>query len=266
MTRERSLLWLLIIPLLGCATPRKDALLSREPTAAPRPGSFEEKAITDEAAQVLIEYPVFRLPYPEAERALNKDIEEEIQRILQSYLRERSNAIEGYGDDPSVWDLTINYHVATLEGSLLSYWLSVYSGTGGAHSLGAPGGRTYRLGPDGIEQVRLGDLFLPGVDYRRALAALCLPKLREQGATYALSGEVREDDLLSLVDNFILDNEGLEIVFPAYSVGPYAEGEYYVRLTYQELSALLDPRSLPVFFCSLPSLMNHTGCACCEVS
>jgi hypothetical protein len=66
--------------------------------------------------------------------------------------------------------------------------------------------------------------------------------LKKQGSMYALDGTI---DATAIVDDsyltgFVLGRDGLTFVFPPYSAGPYAMGEYVVKLDWATVRAAAD--------------------------
>ena len=117
----------------------------------------------------------------------------------------------------------------------------VYSFTGGAH--GMYDTRTYNFGYPETQgrprQLELADFFSDGAGAYTRVNALLLSQLRrtrhrDPEATWVVDGTVRTLDP-AMLENFVAEADGLRWYFAPYSVGPYAAGEFEVKLSAREL-------------------------------
>ena len=113
--------------------------------------------------------------------------------------------------------------------------------TGGAHGFG--GHNCYNFGiPAGAtrpRQLKLADFFTDGVAASKCVNDLLMAKLRatkgtEQEASFVLDGSVKWIDKVSR-ENFVAEKDGLHWFFAPYEMGPYAAGEFEVKLSAREL-------------------------------
>ncbi len=132
------------------------------------------------------------------------------------------------------WQLLGDANITLLTGRALSLLTRTYRYTGGAHGLDSYDARTYRMGPDGPQEIALGDLFAPGTDLVARLQGPLLEALERQDAQWILDGEVTslEEDDLAL---FNLVPGGLAFTFPPYAMGPYVQGAFTVTLPARDL-------------------------------
>lgn len=117
----------------------------------------------------------------------------------------------------------------------------IYTFTGGAHGL--YGTDAYNFGYPASQsrprQLKLADFFTDGAASTQRVNNLLMAKLRatrgrEQEATWIVDGTVAALDKDSL-ENFVAEADGLRWFFAPYAVGPYAAGEFEVKLSAREL-------------------------------
>lgn len=116
-----------------------------------------------------------------------------------------------------------------------------YQFTGGAHGIYGTFGTNFGVpaGQNKPRQLKLADFFTDGVAASRRVNNLLMNKLRatkgrEQEATWVIEGEVKSVSKTSL-ENFVAEKDGLRWFFGPYEMGPYAAGEFEVKLTAREL-------------------------------
>ncbi len=113
--------------------------------------------------------------------------------------------------------------------------------TGGAHGVG--GTSAYNFGyPSGAtrpRELKLADFFTDGAASSKRINDLLMAKLRatkgtDQEASFVLDGSVKWVDKDSR-ENFVAEKDGLRWFFGPYEMGPYAAGEFEVKLSAREL-------------------------------
>ncbi len=123
----------------------------------------------------------------------------------------------------------------------ISAWVSEYQFEGGAHGNYDIGG--YNFGyPSGAAKPRelhLADFFSDGNAASKRINDLLMAKLRatkgkDHEASFVLDGTVKWVDV-GLRENFVAEADGLRWNFPPYSMGPFSNGDYEVKLTASEL-------------------------------
>lgn len=144
-------------------------------------------------------------------------------------------------------DLHIGYNIELAKDDLISVMLVV-----GSYSAGAahPNSHSEVVNFDlkNGKLLKLSDLFQPGSKYLQTLAAYCISDLKKQ------AGAKGEDSMLD--DEWIqrgagpeaenygswtIGKQGLEIVFDAYQVAPYAAGPQHVFVPYSALKEIIKP-------------------------
>ncbi len=113
--------------------------------------------------------------------------------------------------------------------------------TGGAHGFGGTSGYNFGIpaGASRPRQLKLADFFTDGAASSKRINDLLMAKLRatkdtEQEASFVLDGSVKWVDVNSR-ENFVAHKDGLHWFFAPYEMGPYAAGEFEVKLSPREL-------------------------------
>lgn len=124
---------------------------------------------------------------------------------------------------------------------LVSVAVMGYSYLGGAHGNYGTDAKNYGLlrGETRPRELNLGDFFRAGSPYRARVEKMLLTKLRatkgaEKEATFVVDGSVKTLPT-ALLNNFAVEKGGLRWFFPPYAVGPYAVGEFEVKLSSAQL-------------------------------
>ncbi|RYX85733.1 DUF3298/DUF4163 domain-containing protein [bacterium] len=187
------------------------------------------------------EYPVFSGSRPVAQVAgliLKRD-------ALNGYNKFEKDSRGTAKDLGLVGELRYDYDfVPSLEWNtprLISATTLYYMFMGGAHGMYGTSGYVfgYPQGATRPRQLRLADFFTDGEAASKRVNNLLMAKLRatkgtEQEATWVLEGDVKWVPV-NMRENFIAEKDGLRWYFPPYAMGPYAAGEYEVKLTTSEL-------------------------------
>ena len=102
-------------------------------------------------------------------------------------------------------------------------------------------GKTFWQKGDFIVELVLDDLFVKGTGYRRFLFQYCENYFKATGYGYYSSRrdllpELKQNDL----DIFVLTDNGLMIIFKAYTVGGWADGPDTVLIPYGKLKKFID--------------------------
>lgn len=125
----------------------------------------------------------------------------------------------------------------TVTDSLVTYIISRWSFTGGAHGMYGMECHTYSL--DGGDELSTADLFseqqLPGME------ALLRKKLYEQygaDSDEELAAQGFFPEYISLTENFQITPEGITFFYNPYDLGCYALGAVEVTMTREELENL----------------------------
>jgi hypothetical protein len=143
-------------------------------------------------------------------------------------------------------DLTIGYTVALAQDDLISVQLDVGSYyQGAAH----PNAYTEVINYDlkNGKQLKLSELFKPGVKYLQPIANYCITDLKKRQATEkgsALTDSEIETGAAPVAKNYeswTIKKKGLGINFDPYQVGPYAAGPQFVMVPYSVVKEAINP-------------------------
>ena len=94
------------------------------------------------------------------------------------------------------------------------------------------------------KQLKLADLFKPGVKYLQAIANYCIADLKKQAKDKSLEAGEIESGAAANAKNYqswTITMRGLGINFDAYQVGPYAAGPQFVLVPYSSLKDVINP-------------------------
>lgn len=109
--------------------------------------------------------------------------------------------------------------------------------TGGAHDNQAVACETFRKS-DG-ERAMLKDLFRQGTDYETKLVELTRQQMLERENTDAIGYYDNAEELLSEAiseQDFYLTRDALTLVYPCYTLAPYAAGTQYFEIPFTALA------------------------------
>jgi hypothetical protein len=142
-------------------------------------------------------------------------------------------------DHPSTFLSGYQIHTATRSLVSLEMDLSIYL-AGAAHPL--PSTLTVTFSLDSGQALTLADLFVPGAAYLDRLAELAQAQLTERGSL------LFEEGLTPTAENFqhwVLNPQGLTLIFDVYQVTAYAEGPQRVTIPFDQLADLLAGNAPP---------------------
>jgi len=136
------------------------------------------------------------------------------------------------------YTLEITSKVSTDLPNLQSCRLTAGTYTGGAHGTGQYFSVNKVMTPAGVGDLKLSDLFLPGINYRSELAKVLHRKLSETNQASSLEdGTVSAENALSSAQ-WTISTRGIEFGFDNYAVGSFAEGMPVVTVPFSELIGL----------------------------
>lgn len=175
-------------------------------------------------------------------REVNGELERLRRQLMDAHRREleqirRQAKIDGF--DPS-YELCVNFDVCHFSEDLICLNTLQYEYTGGAHGNSTLGGLCYRMHRGQLEELSLDQLFRRDVDYVARLSDMVLADLKRQQASSVVSGQIRRLDSADLT-GFVITSDGLTFAFSPYAVGCYAEGAFFVTLSFDQLRDIADP-------------------------
>ncbi len=91
-----------------------------------------------------------------------------------------------------------------------------------------------------VEPFELANLFKPDTPCFDALSEYLVRELRHRGAEWVANGQVKSFKPADLTV-FYLRPTTVTFVFPPYAVGPYAQGEFFVRVPLRQVCASINP-------------------------
>lgn len=184
-------------------------------------------------------YPKFTGPGPVSAMASTLYANEE-KRQHAAFLSSAVRSLKSQPKPVAAYEFDQTATVTLYNPNLVSGYVERYDYSGGAHpntfyvpiNVGLVNGKARRL--------RLADVLLNSTPPVDVLEKVVLPALnaikKQQG--------VEKIDTIDgdLADNFVVTAAGLTWVFQPYAVGPYSDGEYFVKIPYSKLKGMIDPK------------------------
>ncbi|RYG73795.1 DUF3298/DUF4163 domain-containing protein [bacterium] len=231
---------LALLPLLALTT------VSQAQTKAKDDGSnisFKGKATIRTLAskgknyEAESKYPIFHAN-TRLLRFVNSQISTKQRKIFNDWLVESKKSLKEYPNPVGAYEFQSNPSLSYFKApKLVSLRFDSYQYTGGAHGMGIMDTRNFAIVDGKPKQLVLGDLFVPGTDYRKWVQAQVFAKLRkDEAATWIQDGSVKKLEN-SQFNNFSIEPDGLRWLFNQYEMGPYANGPIEVKLSLKELGA-----------------------------
>lgn len=173
-----------------------------------------------------------------------------VRNYLIDYLNEGPSAIDNYGEDIEASSFWMSYE-ETVDGSVLynddafiSYKLSVYSYTGGAHGVINTSLGVFNLATN--KRICLADICdMTRIDELNQLLRERLLKLHDCDNYEDLMEKVYffSPAEIEATEKFYVNNEGVNWYFDPYEIAPMSVGEVIIPLSWTELLPLLDDLS-----------------------
>jgi hypothetical protein len=139
------------------------------------------------------------------------------------------------GKPTSAWEHEIGMDVMRSTPRLVSIAVSTYDYSGGAHPNHGVDMFNFGLVRGKARQLKLADFFATGFNSSAFISKLVIARLKkEEGATSVQDGEVKTLNAKQL-QRFSVGADGLTWYFNPYEVGPYAAGDFEVKLSLKEL-------------------------------
>lgn len=167
-------------------------------------------------------------------KQLKKDAEDRFVDFICGEISAEDVWDEGYALS---YDLSPVYQTS----NLVSVFGCNFQGRGG-HGCSYYEGKTFWQRENSISELVLDDLFLKGSGHREFLLQYCENNFKASGYGYYSSRAEFPPELSpSDLDIFVLTDEGLMIVFRAYTVGGWADGPDTVLIPYTKLQKFIRP-------------------------
>lgn len=180
-------------------------------------------------------FPVFVSPADDRLTRFNLEVEGLLNDLESSFRTDASAIVydPNFGTNQSL--LSSTYQVTYINRGVVSirFTISQYM-SGAAH----PNSFSLVYNFDLLEgnQITLGELFLPGVDYLTPISDYCTSTLAADGRLEFPAGALPDE---ANYRNWNILPAGLQITFDPYQVGPYAMGPSTVVIPFSELTDIL---------------------------
>lgn len=177
--------------------------------------------------RVSFKYPrVEGLPDPEVEREVNWQVSALVDRMIR----------EAQGDEPERTNVDGSYRVTVNENGVLSIRFEVYFyHEGAAHPMDVVRALTFDLLTEKV--YRLGELFLPGSDYKRRINSIVRQEMEEKEVPL-----LKEFVSIGPDQEYYLTGRAIMVFFQIYEYTPYAYGLPEFEVPYRDLRTAIDPQ------------------------
>ncbi|MBN9504288.1 MAG: hypothetical protein BGO01_03885 [Armatimonadetes bacterium 55-13] len=138
------------------------------------------------------------------------------------------------------WYHEIGFSVARSDARILSVVAGMEDYSGGAHPNHWTLCFNFAMVKGKPKQIKLKDLFKPGGNPEKLVSDKVIAKLMKmEGADWVQNGEVKKLDKIQ-IEKFTIEKDGITYGFDPYVMGPYAAGDFEVKLTWAELGSTLN--------------------------
>lgn len=153
----------------------------------------------------------------------------------------QKNAKEAFLEDliSEGYQFSYNYSIEYYSVELISFVGQVYSYTGGAHGNTYFVSSNYWIKDGDTILLKLRDLFKKDSKYEKILSDYIINELRKKGAGWVVNGEIKTlktDEM----GPFAISPRGIQFAFAPYAVGSYAEGAYFVTISFENLYNIIN--------------------------
>lgn len=145
----------------------------------------------------------------------------------EAFLKSESETI-GFATN---WEISAGASVVYNHNGLMTYELSTYSYTGGAHGNGMIEYRNYDIVSG--RRIEIGEMFSD---------TTALKKILNEQFNATMSADIKEGiyvDEIPLTSNIRLASDSLSFYFNSYEIGPYAMGPVDLRISLKDLNSIL---------------------------
>ena len=152
-----------------------------------------------------------------------------------AWVKNAKGAVKELGKPTSPWEQEISVETARSTPRLVSLIIATYDYSGGAHPNHGVQTMNFGFVAGKPKQLSLSDFFAPGFDGRSHVSKLIIERLKQtEGADWVKEGQVTSLDT-KMAERFVVNADGLTWNFNPYEVGPYASGDFEVKLTLSQL-------------------------------
>lgn len=167
--------------------------------------------------------------------AINPALKGFATREQARWLKDAKEMQKELGKPTAAWEQEIGMSPEWNTPRLVSIVISRYDYSGGAHPNHGVEVMNFGLVRGRARQLKLADFFTSGFNSSSHVSKLVVAKLKKvQGADWVQSGELKKLDN-KMLERFTPSATGLTWHFNPYDVGPYAAGDFEVKLILNEL-------------------------------
>jgi len=190
------------------------------------------EAVREEIKEALYDDKYAEYGIQEGFRIYFNDLLQEYRAVNLPVLEEFTDE---YGESPASldWQYVINAHFSERCRNMVSYVVTKYQMTGGAHGMQTT--KSYTFDTASGEKIEEDDIFADG--YGTTLSSLLTAHLTD--------GRDNPDALSLFVDkiepneNFYVGKEGITYIYMPYEIAPYSSGTITVTVPWEELKPIL---------------------------
>ncbi len=170
-----------------------------------------------------IQIPVFSLKDEKLQKKLNRHLEKDILSFKKQLEKDAKNAsllAKQNGWDFRPYSTTITYKITYHKKGVLSFILSYYQYTGGAH--GIESWNAYNIHLRDGSNIELADCFQKDSSYKEMIQQEIIRQIKQNPSIYFPDAEQKVSDTKDF--HFYIDDTGFVVYFPLYEIAPYASG------------------------------------------
>lgn len=182
-------------------------------------------------------YPVFSERTPVA-RLANQTLAAWARRTHQTFIRESEQTFKDLGKPTANYEQVFTCSIGFNDAPrLISVRFERMEYTGGAHPNTIALTFNFGLINGTAKRLTLGDLFTSGSDYRKKVNDLVMAQLKKnEAAAFVADGTMKNLNTEQL-ERFVIEPDGLRFILNRYEAGPYAAGDFEVKLNLRELGS-----------------------------
>ena len=205
-------------------SPVSFAKIARLQTLSARGENFSARAV----------FPIFRARTPLA-RFANFQIAEAEKKHFRQWLREKRADLKADFQPIAPYEYQSVPSLSYYSPTLISLRFDFYQYLGGAHGMAIRQTRNFALMGGKPKELVLGDLFPKGTNYRALVEQKIFAQLRRNpNAAWVQDKSVKKLENEQF-NNFSISQNAVTWHFAPYEMGPYAAGEFEVKIPKSEL-------------------------------
>lgn len=168
-------------------------------------------------------------------KQLNQLMEDHEQKMCRAWVKDAGHLANTWTHTQNVFQREVR--AANVYPLLFTYVSGVYSDTGGAHPGYMFDGSKYAFVNGHWQSIKVKDFFVKDFDWASELNSVLVPKLKDKGAMFLWNGMVKSVPVEDM-ENVVATPTGFRFYVNPYDVGPWAQGQFIVNVSYSELKGL----------------------------